>query len=67
MKAVLNNHPAHESDENGIKFPGMYVDCNFINEDEQKELLKGIDHLKWDISQSGRRKQVSFDNYFLFF
>lgn len=31
---------------------------NFLNEDEAKKLMEALDYLPWQISQSGRRKQV---------
>jgi hypothetical protein len=31
---------------------------NFISEEESKSLIEGINSMPWDISQSGRRKQV---------
>lgn len=36
----------------------MYVQLNFLNEDEAKKLMEALDYLPWQTSQSGRRKQV---------
>lgn len=51
---ILNEHQNHK---NGIDFPGILVQLDFINSDEELKLMKGIDEMKWDTSQSGRRKQ----------
>lgn len=59
METVLADHPAHNSQE-GIEFPGVYVGTDFLSEEEEIILMQGIDGMPWDISQSGRRKQVSF-------
>lgn len=48
-------HPNHKGD--GINFPGVFVLENFLNEIEEDYLLKSIDNVPWDPSQSGRRKQ----------
>jgi len=39
------------------EFPGIMIIPNFITEGEQEELVKKLDELPWDSSQSGRRKQ----------
>lgn len=41
----------------GIKFPGIYVQTNFLTPAECESTMQGIDEMSWDISQSGRRKQ----------
>ncbi|XP_014480570.1 PREDICTED: alpha-ketoglutarate-dependent dioxygenase alkB homolog 4 [Dinoponera quadriceps] len=48
-------HPYH--DGNSIDYPGVYIKLDFLNEDEAKGLMKALDHLPWQASQSGRRKQ----------
>ncbi len=55
---MLNNHPNHTDDENGIEFPGILVKTNFLDDHEASRLMSGIDEMHWDGSQSGRRKQV---------
>ena len=40
-----------------VNFSGIVVIPDFISSDEEKELVKNLDDLPWDISQSGRRKQ----------
>lgn len=57
MNIILKEHPNHQG--NGLSFPGVYVEPDFITDEESKTLLNGIDSLPWDISQSGRRKQVN--------
>lgn len=41
----------------GIEFPGIYIQLNFLSEAECQEVMKSIDEMPWDTSQSGRRKQ----------
>lgn len=53
--SVINNHPHHGG--NSMDFLGVYIDFNFLNEDEERYLMKNIDEIPWDASQSGRRKQ----------
>ncbi|XP_018403434.1 PREDICTED: alpha-ketoglutarate-dependent dioxygenase alkB homolog 4 isoform X2 [Cyphomyrmex costatus] len=48
-------HPNH--DGNLIDYPGVYIKLDFLKEDEAKELMKALDDLPWQPSQSGRRKQ----------
>lgn len=38
-------------------YPGVYIDVNFLNEEEERRLIDGIDNMPWSLSQSGRRKQ----------
>ena len=38
---------------------------DFLSSDEEEILMKGVDEMAWDPSQSGRRKQVKC--YFIFF
>lgn len=42
----------------GYPFPGVYVQLDFLSEDEEREMVAGCDELEWTLSQSGRRKQV---------
>lgn len=39
-------------------FPGIFLWENFLSEEEEKELVSSMDHDVWNLSQSGRRKQV---------
>ncbi|XP_026742578.1 alpha-ketoglutarate-dependent dioxygenase alkB homolog 4 [Trichoplusia ni] len=48
-------HPNHEGDP--IDYPGIFIQPDFISEEEERDLMKNIDEMPWDISQSGRRKQ----------
>ncbi|XP_032669101.1 alpha-ketoglutarate-dependent dioxygenase alkB homolog 4 [Odontomachus brunneus] len=48
-------HPHH--DGNLIEYPGVYIKLDYLNEDEAEELMKALDCLPWQASQSGRRKQ----------
>lgn len=58
VNATIDSHP-HHSNQVGIDFPGVFVLPDFISSDEENELMTGIDSLRWEISQSGRRKQVN--------
>lgn len=57
VNVILRQHPQHNG-QSGIEFPGVVVKPEFISESERTDLMTGIDELPWDISQSGRRKQV---------
>ncbi|KPJ07926.1 putative alpha-ketoglutarate-dependent dioxygenase ABH4 [Papilio machaon] len=48
-------HPNHSGEP--INYPGIYIEPDFITASEEEELIKCIDQVPWDISQSGRRKQ----------
>lgn len=48
-------HPYHNG--NGINFPGVYIQLNFLTANESKSLTNDLDALPWETSQSGRRKQ----------
>lgn len=48
-------HPDHEGES--INFPGVYIQFDFLTENEEKLLIQNLDEMPWDISQSGRRKQ----------
>lgn len=52
---VYKQHPNH--DGTPIEYPGVYIQLDFIREEEENVLMKNIDEVPWDISQSGRRKQ----------
>lgn len=52
---LYKEHPHHEGDS--LDYPGVYIQLDFINEEEEKQLMENIDDVPWDISQSGRRKQ----------
>lgn len=58
VKIVLDQHPLH-ANEIGLEFPGVYIQSDFLSENEEAALMRGIDEMPWDISQSGRRKQVN--------
>ncbi|RZF35459.1 hypothetical protein LSTR_LSTR014846 [Laodelphax striatellus] len=49
------NHPNHSG--KSINFPGVFIQLEFISQNECDELMNGLDSLPWDTSQSGRRKQ----------
>ncbi|XP_011495694.1 PREDICTED: alpha-ketoglutarate-dependent dioxygenase alkB homolog 4 [Ceratosolen solmsi marchali] len=48
-------HPDHYGEP--IEFPGTFIKLNFLNQDESKSLIRDLDSLPWEASQSGRRKQ----------
>ncbi|XP_044261340.1 alpha-ketoglutarate-dependent dioxygenase alkB homolog 4 [Tribolium madens] len=48
-------HPDHHGAP--IEFPGIYIQLDFLSPEEETKLMKGIDEMPWDSSQSGRRKQ----------
>lgn len=52
------NHPLHSS-VGSCKVTGVYVLPDFISDDEERQLILDLDSLPWDVSQSGRRKQVN--------
>ena len=58
VNATIASHPEHDN-KIGIEFPGVFVSPDFISANEENALMTGIESLPWDISQSGRRKQVS--------
>lgn len=58
VASTIESHPEHDN-QTGIDFPGVFVSPDFISPNEENMLMTGIDSLPWDISQSGRRKQVS--------
>lgn len=52
---MYKEHPYHNGDP--IKFPGVYIKLDFLSEEEALHLMKSLDDLPWEASQSGRRKQ----------
>lgn len=52
---LYKEHPKHTGKP--IDYPGVYIQLDFINENEEKTLMDKIDEMPWDSSQSGRRKQ----------
>lgn len=52
---LYKQHPNHEGDS--IEYPGIYIELDFLSEEEEKTLMAYIDETPWDASQSGRRKQ----------
>lgn len=52
------NHPNHTG--KSYKLDGIFIEQEFITEEEEMTLIKDLDTIPWDISQSGRRKQVCF-------
>ncbi|KAH0560313.1 alpha-ketoglutarate-dependent dioxygenase alkB homolog 4 [Cotesia glomerata] len=52
---LYKQHPNHIGSP--IAYSGVYIQQNFVDERETKLLIKDLDSLPWDISQSGRRKQ----------
>ena len=50
----------------GLTFDGVFIIPNFVNEQEELELVKEINRTPWILSQSGRRKQVVCVTIFLF-
>lgn len=51
----IYKHPNHNG--SSIDYNGVYIDFNFLTEDEESMLLTNIDKMPWCLSQSGRRKQ----------
>lgn len=52
---VYKAHPNHDGEP--IEFKGVYIQEDFLTEEEECDLIQGIDGVPWDLSQSGRRKQ----------
>lgn len=57
MENIEAEHADSHGGRQGHNFPGIYVQYDFITKDELNRLMKGIDEMHWDVSQSGRRKQ----------
>lgn len=66
VSATIEAHPQHNQ-QIGIEFPGIFVLPEFITPAEENRLVAGMDSQPWAVSQSGRRKQVSFFLYMLDF
>ncbi|XP_066138129.1 alpha-ketoglutarate-dependent dioxygenase alkB homolog 4 [Euwallacea fornicatus] len=49
------SHPNHKGE--AVKLEGLYIQEDFITEEEHDTLMQNIDSMPWDVSQSGRRKQ----------
>ncbi|EDW28469.1 GL18936 [Drosophila persimilis] len=54
--AVQADHQQHDKAK-GLLMPGVLVQEQFLSKDEGSQLMTELDALRWDISQSGRRKQ----------
>nr|CAD7399024.1 unnamed protein product [Timema cristinae] len=52
---VYKAHPDHVG--SSIEFQGVFIQLDFLTPLEEEILMKGIDSISWDLSQSGRRKQ----------
>ncbi|XP_046390918.1 alpha-ketoglutarate-dependent dioxygenase alkB homolog 4 isoform X2 [Ischnura elegans] len=52
---MWKEHPNHQGEP--YDFPGVYIELDYIAAEEQLELIRNMDQLPWDPSQSGRRKQ----------
>ncbi|KAF3840652.1 hypothetical protein F7725_006514 [Dissostichus mawsoni] len=46
-----------DADSSCFSFPGVFLQEDFISEEEEEELIRTIDRDVWNDSQSGRRKQ----------
>lgn len=61
VELVCSAHPDHlnSSDEaaEGIDFPGILVMPNFLTAKEGTDVMRNLDEITWQPSQSGRRKQ----------
>lgn len=55
---VMEQHPEHDG-VTGAPFGGVYIEKDFLSPAEEQALMRGIDEMPWQDSQSGRRKQVS--------
>lgn len=40
-----------------IEYQGIYIEPNFLSEQEELQVIDALDSMPWDLSQSGRRKQ----------
>ncbi|KAJ9596707.1 hypothetical protein L9F63_012265 [Diploptera punctata] len=52
---ICEEHPVHSGEP--VSFPGIFIQLDFLSVEEEEILMKGIDEMIWDPSQSGRRKQ----------
>jgi len=56
--SIGTQHCFSVNDSNEIlRFPGIHIICDFVSQEEEDSLIRGLDLLPWDASQSGRRKQ----------
>ncbi|KAG8225496.1 hypothetical protein J437_LFUL014140 [Ladona fulva] len=53
--SILSEHPNHNG--KSIDYPGIYVEYEFISPEEENILIRDLDGIPWDLSQSGRKKQ----------
>lgn len=49
------DHPNHNGEP--IQYSGVYIQLDFLSSQEACSLMKSLDELPWEASQSGRRKQ----------
>lgn len=56
------NHPNHIG--TSYNFNGVFIEHDFITEEEESTLISNLDAMPWDLSQSGRRKQVHLTVFF---
>lgn len=54
---VMAEHADGHGGQGGEEYPGVLIQLDFLSEAEERALMKGIDEMPWDVSQSGRRKQ----------
>ncbi|XP_030760782.1 alpha-ketoglutarate-dependent dioxygenase alkB homolog 4 [Sitophilus oryzae] len=52
---LYKKHPYHEGE--ALNYSGIFIKMDFLSSEEHERLIKGIDDMPWDLSQSGRRKQ----------
>ncbi|KAF7410154.1 hypothetical protein HZH68_004535 [Vespula germanica] len=52
---LYKQHPHHKG--HAIDYPGVFIKPDFLNTEETLTLIKSLDELPWEPSQSGRRKQ----------
>lgn len=52
---LYKQHPYHKGD--AIDYPGVFIQLDFLSTEEATTLMKSLDELPWEASQSGRRKQ----------
>jgi alkylated DNA repair protein alkB family protein 4 len=55
MNASVENHALLP--DGIIQFPGIKLIRDFVSKEEEETLLRDLDLIPWDASQSGRRKQ----------
>lgn len=53
--SLYKEHPNHTGDS--IDYPGIFIEFDFLSEEDENIFMKNIDEIPWDTSQSGRRKQ----------